>query len=166
MFSIFVYTKTFFPVHGGVHASAPDLGGTSEGVHAPGATVCAPLIHNLRACQPNSPICHMPPVAAFSLRRSLQGNTRGVGCVQSQAATHRTLYTAARPLANACLCEALGRQACGSFDFCTFLLKDNTAGLATALRGEQATGPRPAPAYTAVAHAQLIAQPDAVQAAG
>ena len=81
-----------------------------------------------------------------SLWRSLEGNTRGVGCVQSQAATHRTLYTAARPLANACLCEALGRQACGSFDFCTFLLKDNTAGLATALRGEQATVP--APAYT------------------
>ena len=115
-------------------------------VYAHGATVCAPLIHDLRACQPNSPICHTPLVAAFSLRQSLEGNTRGVGCVQSQAATHRTLYTAARPLANACLCEALGRQACGSFDFCTFLLKDNTAGLATALRGEQATGP--APAYT------------------
>ena len=80
-------------------------------VYAHGATICAPLLHDQRACQPNSPICHTPLVAAFSLRRSLQGNTRGVSCVQSQAATHRTLYTAARPLANACLCVALGRQA-------------------------------------------------------
>ena len=45
---------------------------------------------------------------------------------------------APRPLANACLCEALVRQARGSFDFCVVLLKNNTAALATALRGDRA----------------------------
>jgi len=39
------------------------------------------------------------------------------GCVQSQAATAGALLEL-RPLANACLCEALGRQTRGSFDFC------------------------------------------------
>ena len=56
------------------------------------------------------------------------------GCVQSQAATAGALLEL-RPLANACLC--LGRQARDSFDFCAVLLKNNTAGLATALRGDR-----------------------------
>ena len=118
-------------------------------VYAHGATVCAPLIHDLRAWRLPAQLAHMPHAARCGLlapaKPARQYTRRGL-CAKP-AATHRTLYTAARPLVNACLCEALGRQAgIGSFDFCTFLLKDNTAGLATALRGEQATGP--APAYT------------------
>ena len=60
------------------------------------------------------------------------------GCVQSQAATASALLEP-RPLANACLCEALGRQARGSSDFCAVLLKNNTAGLATVDRAGNAS---------------------------
>ena len=44
---------------------------------------------------------------------------------------------APRPLANTCLCEALGRQARGCTDFCAVLLKNNTAGLATVDRASK-----------------------------
>ena len=48
-----------------------------------------------------------------------------------------------RPLANACLCEALGRHARGSSDFCAVLLKNNTAGLATVDRAGKRQQPQP-----------------------
>ena len=64
------------------------------------------------------------------------------GCVQSQAATAGALLEP-RPLANACLCEALGRQARGSSDFCAVLLKNNTAGLATVDRAGKRQQPQP-----------------------
>eukprot|EP00964_Phaeocystis_antarctica_P071657 scaffold43762_cov40-Phaeocystis_antarctica.AAC.2 len=64
------------------------------------------------------------------------------GCVQSQAATAGALLEP-RPLASACLCEALGRQARGSSDFCAVLLKNNTAGLATVDRAGKRQQPQP-----------------------
>ena len=79
-------------------------------------TVCAPLI-----------LCALTsPARSYATRCSLLPPRSGEackarhatwGCVQSQAATAGALLEL-RPLANACLCEALGRQTRGSFDFC------------------------------------------------
>ena len=98
-------------------------------------TVCAPLI-----------LCALTsPARSYATRCSLLPPRSGEackarhatwGCVQSQAATAGALLEP-RPLANACLCEALGRQARDSFDFCAVLLKNNKAGFATALRGDR-----------------------------
>ena len=99
-------------------------------------TVCAPLI-----------LCALTsPARSYATRCSLLPPRSGEackarhatwGCVQSQAATANKALLEPRPLANACLCEALGRQARDSFDFCAVLLKNNTAGLATALGGDR-----------------------------
>ena len=96
---------------------------------------CMRTTYTLCAYQPSSLICHTLLFAASSLRRSLQGKTRDVGLCAEPSANKALLEP--RPLANACLCEALGRQARDSFDFCAVLLKNNTAGLATALRGDR-----------------------------
>ena len=79
-------------------------------------TVCAPLI-----------LCALTsPARSYATRCSLLPPRSGEackarhatwGCVQSQVATAGALLEL-RPLANACLCEALGRQTRGSFDFC------------------------------------------------
>ena len=79
-------------------------------------SVCAPLI-----------LCALTsPARSYATRCSLLPPRPGEackarhttwGCVQSQAATAGALLEL-RPLANACLCEALGRQTRGSFDFC------------------------------------------------
>ena len=79
-------------------------------------TVCAPLV-----------LCALTsPARSYATRCSLLPPRSGEackarhatwGCVQSQAATAGALLEL-RPLANACLCEALGRQTRGSFDFC------------------------------------------------
>ena len=75
-----------------------------------------------------------------------QDTRRGAVCRAKRQPTAHSL-PAPRPLANAYLCEALGRHARGSFDFCAVLLKNNTAGLATALEatraGTSATHQRP-----------------------
>ena len=56
-------------------------------------TVCAPLVHDLCACQPSPLICHTLLFAASSLRRSLQGKTRDVGlCAEPSGNRRRTLY--------------------------------------------------------------------------
>ena len=94
-------------------------------------------------------MCHTLLFVASSFRPSLQGKTResDVGCVQSQSSNRqRTTLLAPRPLATACLCEALVRQARGSLVFYAVLLKTNTAGLATALRGDSRPCQTPAAA--------------------
>ena len=95
-----------------------------------------------------SQLAHMPPAALCCLfAPAKQGKTRDVGCVQSQSSNRqRTTLLAPRPLANACLCEALGRQARGFLVFYAVLLKNNTAGLATALRGDRRPCQTPAAA--------------------
>ena len=74
-----------------------------------------------------------------------QDMRRGAVCRANRQPPVHSL-PAPRPLANG-LCEALGRHARGSFDFCAVLLKNNTAGLATALEatraGTSATHQRP-----------------------
>ena len=97
---------------------------------------CMRTTYTLCAYQPSSLICHTLLFAASSLRRSLQGKTRDVGLCADQAAPAGALLEL-RPLANACLCEALARQTRGSYDFCAVLLKNNEAGFATALRGDR-----------------------------
>ena len=61
------------------------------------------------------------PHAAFACLLALAGACKARhtmwGCVQSKVATAGALLEL-RPLANACRCEALGRQTRGSFDFC------------------------------------------------
>ena len=104
-------------------------------------TVCAPLVYTIEALA--------SPARAYATRCSLrppcsgkparQDTRRGL-CAEPSSNRNRPAHTlpAPRPLANACLCEALVRQARGSFDFCVVLLKNNTAALATALRGDRA----------------------------
>ena len=79
-------------------------------------TVCAPLI----LCALTSPArsyatrCFLLPPRSGEACKARHATW---GCVQSQAATAGALLEL-RPLANACLCEARGRQTRGSFDFC------------------------------------------------
>ena len=110
-----------------------------------------PLIHPSNACWQVAGQLKSDPRQAgergakkaytrFTVKRVLFSNTEGL--FSNLLRSSHTVKGVVEALGR----EALGRQACGSFDFCMFLLKDNTAGLATALRGEQATVP--APAYT------------------
>ena len=98
---------------------------------------CMRTTYTLCAYQPSSLICHTLLFAASSLRRSLQGKTRDVGLCAEPSGNRRRTTGAAASGANGCLCEALGRQARVSSDFCAVLLKNTTAGLATALRGDR-----------------------------
>ena len=93
-------------------------------------TVCAPLVLCALASPARSYVtrCSLLPPRSGEACKARHATW---GCVQSQAATAKALLEP-RPLANG-LCEALGRHARGSFDFCAVLLKNNTAGLATAL---------------------------------
>ena len=99
-------------------------------------TVCAPLI----LCALTSPArsyatrCFLLPPRSGEACKARHATW---GCVQSQAATANKALLEPRPLANACLCEALARQTRGSYDFCAVLLKNNKAGFATALRGDR-----------------------------
>ena len=98
-------------------------------------SVCAPLI----LCALTSPArsyatrCFLLPPRSGEACKARHATW---GCVQSQAAPAGALLEL-RPLANACLCEALARQTRGSYDFCAVLLKNNKAGFATALRGDR-----------------------------
>ena len=105
---------------------------------------CALYAHRLCSVRLPAQLAHMPHAALCCLlapAKPARQDTRR-GCVQSQAATAGALLEP-RPLANACLCEALGRQARGSSDFCAVLLKNNTAGLATVDRAGKRQQPQP-----------------------
>ena len=105
---------------------------------------CALYAHHLYSVRLPAQLAHMPHAALCCLlapAKPARQDTRR-GCVQSQAATAGALLEP-RPLANACLCEALGTQARGSFDFCAVLLKNNTAGLATVDRAGKRQQPQP-----------------------
>ena len=109
-----------------------------------GTRWCAHGAHCMRtACTLSvrlpSQLAYMPHAALCCLlapAKPARQDTR-CGCVQSQAATAGGALLGPRPPANACLCEALGRQARGSSDFCAVLLKNNTAGLATVDRASK-----------------------------
>ena len=105
---------------------------------------CALYAHHLYSVRLPAQLAHMPHAALCCLlapAKPARQDTRR-GCVQSQAATAGALLEP-RPLANACLCEALGRQARGSSDFCAVLLKNNAAGLATVDRAGKRQQPQP-----------------------
>ena len=104
-------------------------------------TVCAPFVLCALASPARSYVtrCSLLPPRSGEACKARHATW---GCVQSQAATAKALLEP-RPLANACLCEALGRQARGSSDFCAVLLKNNTAGLATVDRAGKRQQPQP-----------------------
>ena len=93
-------------------------------------TVCAPLVYTIEAlaspARAHATRCSLRPPCSGKPAR--QDTRRGL-CAEPSSNRNRPAHTlpAPRPLANACLCEALVRQARGSFDFCVVLLKNNTA---------------------------------------
>ena len=107
---------------------------------------CALCAHRLCSVRLPAQLAHMPHTLRSLLPprsgEACKARHATWGCVQSQAATAGALLEP-RPLANACLCEALGRQARGSSDFCAVLLKNNTAGLATVDRAGKRQQPQP-----------------------
>ena len=96
---------------------------------------CALYAHRLCSVRLPAQLAHMSHAALCCLlapaKPARQDTRRGAVCRANRQPPVHSL-PAPRPLANG-LCEALGRHARGSFDFCAVLLKNNTAGLATAL---------------------------------
>ena len=97
-------------------------------------TVCAPLVRDLCACHPSSLICHTLLFAASSLRRSLQGKTRDVAVCRAKRQPPAHYWSRGLWLTPACVRHLAGKHV--ALLTSAVLLMNNTAGLATALRGD------------------------------